>query len=116
MREGMEVLLKGWGASVVACAAVPEAVERAAALAGPPDLIIADYRLREGGVGTEASRALRARFGSEIPAMIVSGSTTPVHLEEVGVGDHGDLLYWSVQDREPDERTDRDPAVVAPRR
>ena len=82
VRQGMEVLLKGWGASVVACAAVPEALERAAALAGAPDLIIADYRLREGGVGTQAIRALRARFGSEIPAIIVSGSTTPVHLEE----------------------------------
>jgi two-component system, sensor histidine kinase len=82
VRQGMEVLLKGWGASVVACAAVPEALERAAALAGAPDLIIADYRLREGGVGTQAIRALRARFGSEIPAIIVSGSTTPAHLEE----------------------------------
>jgi signal transduction histidine kinase/CheY-like chemotaxis protein len=80
--QGMEVLLKSWGASVVACSAVPEVVERAAALEGAPDLIIADYRLREGGVGTQAIGALRARFGAEIPAIIVSGSTTPTHLEE----------------------------------
>jgi CheY-like chemotaxis protein len=80
--QGMEVLLKGWGASVVACSAVPEVMERAAALEGAPDLIIADYRLREGGVGTDAIGALRARFSAEIPAIIVSGSTTPAHLEE----------------------------------
>ncbi len=82
VRQGMEVLLKGWGASVVACSSVPEALERAAALEGEPDLIIADYRLREGGVGTQAISALRARFGYEIPAIIISGSTTPAHLEE----------------------------------
>ncbi len=82
VRQGMEVLLKGWGASVVACSSVPEALERAAALEGAPDLIIADYRLREGGVGTQVISALRARFGGEIPAIIISGSTTPAHLEE----------------------------------
>jgi signal transduction histidine kinase/CheY-like chemotaxis protein len=80
--QGMELLLKGWGASVVACSAVPEVMERAAALEGAPDLIIADYRLRGGGVGTHAIGALRARFGAEIPAIIVSGSTTSAHLEE----------------------------------
>jgi CheY-like chemotaxis protein len=80
--QGMEVLLKGWGATVVACSAVPEALARTAALEGAPDLIIADYRLREGGIGTQAISALRARFGSEIPAIVVSGSTTPAHLEE----------------------------------
>jgi signal transduction histidine kinase len=80
--QGMEVLLKGWGASVVACSAVPELLERITALEGAPDLIIADYRLREGAVGTDAIEALRTRFGAEIPAIIVSGSTTPAHLEE----------------------------------
>jgi signal transduction histidine kinase/CheY-like chemotaxis protein len=80
--QGMEVLLKGWGASVVACSAVSEVLDRAAALEDAPDLIIADYRLREGSLGTDAIGALRARFGAAIPAIIVSGSTTPAHLEE----------------------------------
>ena len=67
VRQGMEVLLKGWGASVVACAAAPEALERTTALAGAPDLIIADYRLREGGVGDAGDPGIacpvrRARF------------------------------------------------------
>jgi CheY-like chemotaxis protein len=80
--QGMEVLLKGWGASVVACAAVSDALERTRALAGAPDLIIADYRLREGSVGTQAIDALRARFGAGVPAIIVTGSTTLAHVEE----------------------------------
>jgi CheY-like chemotaxis protein len=80
--QGMEVLLKSWGASVVACSAVPELLDCVAALEDAPDLIIADYRLREGAVGIDAIEALRNRFRAEIPAIIVSGSTTPAHLEE----------------------------------
>jgi signal transduction histidine kinase len=80
--EGMQVLLEGWGASVVACSSVPEVIARANALASAPDLVIADYRLRDGGVGTQAIVALRERFRAEIPAIIVSGSTTPAHLAE----------------------------------
>jgi CheY-like chemotaxis protein len=88
----MEVLLKGWGATVVACSAVPELLERIAALEDAPDLIIADYRLREGGVGTDAIKALRTRFDCAIPAIIVSGSTTPAHLDEARAMDAHLLL------------------------
>jgi len=80
--EGMEVLLRGWGAAVIACSSVPEVIDRADGLEAAPDLIIADYRLREGGVGTHAIAALRERFSAKIPAIIVSGSTTPAHLDE----------------------------------
>lgn len=80
--RGMEVLLAGWGAAVVACHSLPEVVDRARELARAPDLVIADYRLREGNIGTQAINALRERFGAAIPAIIVSGSTTPVHLAE----------------------------------
>jgi CheY-like chemotaxis protein len=90
--QGMEVLLKSWGATVVACSAMPELLERIAALEGAPDLIIADYRLREGGIGTDAIEALRARFAAAIPAIIVSGSTTPAHLDEARAMDAHLLL------------------------
>ncbi len=80
--EGMKVLLEGWGAEVFACGATAEAVDATARLLGGPDLLIVDYRLREGATGTQAIRALRERFGREIPAIIVSGSTTPIHMEE----------------------------------
>jgi CheY-like chemotaxis protein/anti-sigma regulatory factor (Ser/Thr protein kinase) len=79
--EGMRVLLSGWGAGVHACTTIEEAL--AAGETGPaPDLIIADYRLREGRTGVEAIDALRGRFGRDIPAVIITGSTMPVHLDE----------------------------------
>jgi signal transduction histidine kinase len=80
--QGMEVLLQGWGATVIACSSLAEVLDRAGELGAAPHLIIADYRLREGGVGTLAIAQLRERFRAQIPAIIVSGSTTPAHLEE----------------------------------
>jgi signal transduction histidine kinase len=80
--EGMRVLLEGWGAEVVTGASIRETMAEVEPLARAPDLIVADYGLREGNVGTQAIAALRERFKAPIPAIIVSGSTTPAHVEE----------------------------------
>ncbi|HKC42806.1 MAG TPA: hybrid sensor histidine kinase/response regulator, partial [Burkholderiales bacterium] len=80
--EGMRVLLSGWGAAVIPCATLEEAFDAIAPTDRPPDLIIADYRLREGATGVEAIDALRARFHRDIPAVVITGSTMPVHMDE----------------------------------
>jgi signal transduction histidine kinase len=80
--EGMRVLLEGWGAHVIAAGSGDELLERLAAEPAPPALVIADYRLREGRSGVEAIRALRSRYGAALPAIIVTGSTTPFNLDE----------------------------------
>jgi signal transduction histidine kinase/CheY-like chemotaxis protein len=80
--EGMRVLLEGWGARVVAASSGDELLDGLAAAPGPPHLVIADYRLREGHSGVEAIRAVRERYGAAVPAIIVTGSTTPFNLEE----------------------------------
>jgi CheY-like chemotaxis protein len=80
--EGMRVLLEGWGAEVVAGASIRETMAGVEPLARAPDLIVADYGLRDGNVGTQAIAALRERFKSQIPAIIVSGSTTAAHVDE----------------------------------
>lgn len=77
VRAGLEVLLRGWGATlrvfdsvaaVSAWAASDEAAPR-------PDLLIVDYRLEEGRTGPEAVAAVRARHGADVPAIMVTGST-----------------------------------------
>ena len=80
--EGMRVLLSGWGAAVIPCATLEEAFDAMAPTDRPPDLIIADYRLREGATGVEAIDALRARFHRDILAVVITGSTMPVHMDE----------------------------------
>ena len=90
--EGMRVLLEGWGAEVIAGASIRETMEEVEPLGRAPDLIVADYGLRDGNVGTQAIAALRERFKSQIPAIIVSGSTTPAHVDEAKAMDAHLLL------------------------
>jgi two-component system, sensor histidine kinase len=77
---GLEVLLRSWDAQVVAFDSV--AASRAwAAHTDPaiikPDLLIVDYRLEEGSTGVDAIQLLRARFGANLPAIVVTGSAMP---------------------------------------
>jgi CheY-like chemotaxis protein len=85
VRGGLEVLLKGWGAQVASFETV-EASQAWALAADPissrPDLLIVDYRLEQGRTGVEAIQALRQRFGSEVPAIMVTGSTMTGHEAE----------------------------------
>ncbi|MEI7514180.1 MAG: PAS domain-containing protein [Betaproteobacteria bacterium] len=53
-----------------------------------PDLIIADCGLHTKGNGLEAIDRVRAAFGAQLPAVVVSGNTDPVfarHLAQQGV-------------------------------
>ena len=82
VREGLIVLLRGWGATVDAFDTL-EAVQSWAQGTPPaPDLAIVDYRLPDGRTGVEALKALRDTFGAALPAILVTGSTMTGHEEE----------------------------------
>lgn len=85
VREGLGVLISGWGARVVAFESAAE-TERWALASDPtvvrPDLLIVDLRLEEGRTGLDAIRALRGRFGAGVPAIVVTGSTMTSHERE----------------------------------
>jgi DNA-binding response OmpR family regulator len=49
----------------------------------PPDIIIADYRLGTGKLGTHAIRMLRDVTGVEMPGLIITGDTSPERIKEV---------------------------------
>jgi signal transduction histidine kinase len=80
--EGLQVLLKGWGATVSAfdsVGAVQQWAERLPADTPAPDLLIVDYRLPEQHTGIDAIKALRARFGAQLPSIMITGSTMTGH-------------------------------------
>ena len=85
VREGLQVLLAGWGAGIVSLESMA-AVRAWAAASDPevvrPSLIIADYRLEHGETGVFAIRAIRERFGQEVPAIVVTGSSMTGHDKE----------------------------------
>ena len=85
VRQGLEVLLRGWGASIEAFDSVG-ATRAWAAASDPakftPALVIADYRLEPGETGVAAIDALRQRFGDRLPAIVVTGSSMTGHDKE----------------------------------
>jgi signal transduction histidine kinase/CheY-like chemotaxis protein len=85
VRGGLEVLLKGWGAQVASFETVAASAAWAQAadpVAQRPDLLIVDYRLEQGRTGVEAIHALREKFGVNVPAIMVTGSTMTGHEAE----------------------------------
>jgi signal transduction histidine kinase/CheY-like chemotaxis protein len=95
VKSGLEVLLKSWGASVIAFDSL-QGCQQWAEAAEPsmlrPDLIIADYRLESGHTGVEAIRALRGMIGQSVPAIVVTGSVLSNHEREAAEHDFHILL------------------------
>lgn len=92
---GIEVLLKGWGATLVAFDSVGAASDWAAQAdpqADRPDLLIVDFRLENGRTGVDAITVLRGRFGAGVPAIVVTGSTMTGHDKEAQEKDFHILL------------------------
>ena len=80
VREGTHGLLESWGCRVVAAATCAETI---AALGGrPPDLIISDFHLGDGGTGPDAIRHLRRLSRTEVPAFLISGDVSPDRLRD----------------------------------
>jgi CheY-like chemotaxis protein len=95
VREGLAVLLTGWGASLATLDSVA-AAERWArnsdSAAAIPALAIVDYRLEQGRTGIDAIAALRMRFGAALPVIVVTGSTTTGHDSEAQAHDFHVLI------------------------
>ncbi len=75
-REGLVSLLASWGGVVVVAEDLSTAL-RKLRLGVLPDVIITDYRLRDGDNGIETVRQLRAAAGHPIAACLMSGDTDP---------------------------------------
>lgn len=84
VRLGLQAMLEGWGYRVLAAGSRDEAVRLLDAHC--PDLILADYRLRDGETGLEVIREVHARLGARIPAAIITGDTAPERLAEARAG------------------------------
>jgi len=80
--EGMKVLLAGWGVEVIASLSGEDVLDAVHSRGRMPDLIIADYRLGGGAVGTDVIDRLRRELDPEIPAILVTGSTGAERVSE----------------------------------
>ncbi len=49
---------------------------------GPPDLILCDYRLRDGENGIGAIKRLQSQYAERVPAVLITGDTAADRLQE----------------------------------
>lgn len=78
----LEALLTEWGYEVLTATSGAEAVERILADGRLPDVLVSDYRLRAGEVGTQSIRHIRQTCGHAIPGVLLTGETAGTALRD----------------------------------
>jgi CheY-like chemotaxis protein len=86
-RAGIQGLLERWGCLPLAAGSAAEALALLAQHDRAPELIICDYHLSARENGIEAIRRIRAACDCEMPAILVTGDTSPKVLR--AAKDHG---------------------------
>jgi signal transduction histidine kinase len=84
---GMQRLLEDWGCLTLTAGSAAEALDRLTEHDRPPELIVCDYQLRVGVTGIEAIHHIRMAAQCPVPAVLVTGDTTPEVLR--AANEHG---------------------------
>ena len=82
IREGMKVLLQGWGYVVLTAPSPEIAIGMLRKSRRRPAALIADYHL-DGCTGTDAIGMVRAEFGMDLPAVVITADRLPAVQREV---------------------------------
>jgi Na+/proline symporter/signal transduction histidine kinase/CheY-like chemotaxis protein len=70
--EGMQGLLKQWQCTAVCAASSADAAQLLGEAGVSPDVVLADYHLGQHENGLDAVARLRARYGEELPAILIT--------------------------------------------
>ena len=81
-RRAMQSLLESWHCHCTCAESGPDALQQLSATKQLPDAIITDFRLRNGETGKEALQLLREHGQHPVPAIIVTGDTSPQRLRD----------------------------------
>jgi CheY-like chemotaxis protein len=76
----MQALLQSWGCLCITAESSADAIDCLQDIT--PDLIITDFRLRHEETGKQVLQALRAYLGTPVPAIILTGDTSPQRLRD----------------------------------
>ena len=82
VRESMRSVLDAKVRTVLTADSANDACEQLISSEIVPDLIIADYRLRDDQTGDSAIERVREEVNEDVPAMIITGDTSPARLRE----------------------------------
>ena len=79
----VEGLLETWGCIVMCANSGDAASKQLKEIGDTPDLVISDYRLREGETGGDVIHRLRKELAFDVPAIILSGDIAPERLQDI---------------------------------
>jgi len=79
----VEGLLETWGCVVMIATSGDAALQQLAEIGEVPDLILSDYRLRDGETGGDVIKRVRYHYGNAIPAIILTGDIAPERLKDM---------------------------------
>ena len=83
IRDSLTELLKSWHCKVIAAASGEEAGQALNHGNVIPDIILADYRLRDSETGNDVIRKIQSIYTAHtIPAIIITGDTAPDRIKE----------------------------------
>ena len=99
IRTGMRELLQTWGYQVLTAGNIQEACTEVRRHAGVVDLVISDLRLanREDGIG--AIERVREAYGAPLPALLMTGDTSPEQVKRAHESGHR-VLFKPVRTRD----------------
>jgi signal transduction histidine kinase/DNA-binding response OmpR family regulator len=81
VRDAMVAALQSRGHQVVAAATAAELLTELSDQ--PPAIVVSDFRLAAGETGYDAIASVRARYGAELPALLITGDTDPLLLSSM---------------------------------
>lgn len=80
--EGLAILLDSWGYEVVKALSAAALEAQLGGLNRVPNLIIADHYLPGGRTGRDVVERVRTETGQQVPAIILTGDSTPERRDE----------------------------------
>ncbi|MBC7994785.1 MAG: response regulator [Rhizobacter sp.] len=99
IRVGMSDLLQTWGYHVLTAATIQEACTEVRRHAGVIDIVVSDLRLANEEDGIDAIERVRAVYGAPLPALLITGDTSPDEVKRVHSSGH-QVLFKPVRTRE----------------
>jgi len=79
----VEGLLETWGCIVMTASSGDAAIKQLEEIGEVPDILISDYRLRDGETGGDVIQSVRDSLQQTIPAIILTGDIAPERLQDI---------------------------------
>ena len=95
VRAGMNDMLQCWGFTVLLAGTIDEARAMVRRHHGPIDTVVSDLRLDRGEDGLVAIDEVRRTYGAPVPAILVTGDTSPEEVRRARASGHP-LLFKPV--------------------